>query len=99
MLLDIFSTCFGVTFVGLALYCLYLRGANMILTKQNKTLEVEQAMADANLRQLAAKVKDMQQPYIIHYSDEGILKLAGMINNKVKMLYDAQQKADLNRMD
>lgn len=97
--MHILDAAFGAAFVLLIMYVIYLRGAREILLKMNRVLSAEQAKSDESLRALATKLQGLTQPQVIRMSEDQVLQMASLINNKLRLMYEAEQAAALNKLN
>lgn len=89
----------GAAIVLLILFCIFLKGKNVALAEQATKLATEVVTAEQKLHQVIERVRVLQQPVEVRFTDEQVMNLANTVLTKVRNIVDSERAAALQKMD
>lgn len=89
----------GMSIPVMVLYIGYLLSQRVVLIKQIELQAEGKTALLVKYQELAGKVQALQQPLNVSFSDEQLTGFADKVLNKVRLIVESQQAAELNKMD
>lgn len=89
----------GLLIAALVFACLLLLGQNTAYRGQIKSLTLDIATSQMNIRSLAERVQKLNTPIVINIPEAESTRLANILLDKMRQIVDSEQKAELNKLN